>query len=135
MPANAKVAHVPTGAAFLMWEWSTFNVHLRWLLLKLGRGSSTLYVVNGVMMIIVWFCCRIAWGFHSSWQFYLDTSSDLVNPRDPSDPIPAIAVYLFLTANFSLNCLNTYWFWLMLKGVAQALGGRNVADALRYKSD
>ena len=51
-----------------MWECSTFNVHLRWLLIKLGRGSGPLFVANGITMMVVFFCCRIVWGYTTSVQ-------------------------------------------------------------------
>lgn len=55
------------GAGFLLWELSTPFVHLRWLLHKSGRERARLYVVNGLVMMVVFFLCRPVWG---TWLSY-----------------------------------------------------------------
>jgi hypothetical protein len=47
----------------LMFEVSTPFVHMRWLLHKcLGKANSTLYKVNGIAMMAIFFACRIVYG-------------------------------------------------------------------------
>lgn len=55
------------GAGFLLWELSTPFVHLRWLLHKSGRDKKRIYVVNGLLMVVVFFLCRPVWG---TWLSY-----------------------------------------------------------------
>lgn len=55
------------GAGFLLWELSTPFVHLRWLLHKSGRDKQRIYVVNGLLMAVVFFLCRPVWG---TWLSY-----------------------------------------------------------------
>jgi hypothetical protein len=58
---------VGAGAGFLLWELSTPFVHLRWLLHKSGRDKQRIYAVNGLLMAMVFFLCRPAWG---TWLSY-----------------------------------------------------------------
>jgi hypothetical protein len=55
------------GAGFLLWELSTPFVHLRWLLHKSGRDGGRLYLINGLVMMAVFFLCRPLWG---TWLSY-----------------------------------------------------------------
>jgi hypothetical protein len=50
----------PAGAAFLMWEVSTFFVHARWFLFKLGAADSRWYLANGLAMLASFFVFRCA---------------------------------------------------------------------------
>ena len=69
-------------------------------------------------------------------QFFLDARAELLGPPPSSGAgIPPPVLLLFLLANVSLNCLNTYWFSLMVRGAVLAAGGRSMADAGRAKSD
>lgn len=118
-----------------MWECSTLFVHLRWLLIKLGRGAGRLFLINGITMIITFFGCRILWGFYSSHELFQDARAELAQPFSQPGIIPPYVLYLYMVANVSLNMLNSWWFYLMLRGAAQAIMGKNMGDAGRSRSD
>jgi hypothetical protein len=42
-------------------------VHFRWFLHRSGAAKSRLYVVNGLVMMLVFFMCRPLWG---TWLSY-----------------------------------------------------------------
>lgn len=50
------------GGLFLMWEVSTPFVQLRWVLHKMGRADTTLYKVNGILMVVTFGVARILFG-------------------------------------------------------------------------
>jgi hypothetical protein len=50
------------GGLFLMWECSTPFVQLRWVLFKMGRSETTLYRINGILMVISFGIARIFFG-------------------------------------------------------------------------
>jgi TLC domain len=47
---------------FLLWELSTPFVHGRWFLYVYGLKDSLLYVVNGLLMMAVFFASRNVFG-------------------------------------------------------------------------
>lgn len=42
-------------------------MHLRWILFNLGKSDSPLYFLNGIGLAIVFFGCRIVFGY---WLTY-----------------------------------------------------------------
>ena len=56
----------------------------------------------------MFFLCRCVWGAYCSWMFFKDSMVELQNPRP--NGFPAAAIYVYLTANMLLNCLNLFWF-------------------------
>jgi len=65
---DAAPAAFPAGAGFLLWELSTPFVHYRWFLLKAGRSKSRIYLINGLIMAVVFFACRPVWGTYLSYR-------------------------------------------------------------------
>ena len=66
-----------------------------------------------------WFVVRIVWGYLSSYLFWADTISAYTRGLLP---IPILLWYT--VANISLNCLNTMWFFKIVKGAVKALKPR-----------
>lgn len=118
MPLHAILI---TGAAFLMWELSTPFVNVRWLLAKMGRDTSRLYVANGLAMVVVFFLCRNVWGTYCSVRFFQATQAELDSPRPGG--FSAGGIWGYRIANVSLNLLNLYWFTLMVRKAAAQLSG------------
>jgi hypothetical protein len=69
------------GAGFLLWELSTPFVHFRWFLHRSGAGKSRLYVVNGLVMMLVFFLCRPLWGTWLSYRVRARQSGSCMAPR------------------------------------------------------
>jgi hypothetical protein len=56
------------GGLFLLWEISTPFVQLRWVLHKMGLTETTLYRLNGLLMVVSFGLVRVVFGtcaFHS----------------------------------------------------------------------
>ncbi|GLI66106.1 hypothetical protein VaNZ11_009816 [Volvox africanus] len=121
------------GAAFLMWEISTPCVHLRWFMYKAGLTHSIWYLVNGLMMIVTFFCCRIAWGYVGSYYLVNDVVGEQYRPGSPF-PIAATVGYCFVAV--VMNTLNTYWFVKMAAiAIAVFLKGKKVVEVTSHKDE
>ena len=109
----------------------------------MGMTGSKLQLYNGICLIVVFFGCRILWGFYQSFNLYSDTwsawtagvdemqnSSGLpllkadgfshattwtVSPHSCS--VPTSLLLLYLTGNTVLSFLNCYWFEKMIAAI------------------
>ena len=50
------------GAGFLMWEFSTPFLYVRWVMLKAGLGNSKMMPVANYAFVLAFFACRIVYG-------------------------------------------------------------------------
>lgn len=105
---------VVAGAGFLLWELSTPFLHLRWLLIQIGQGSSPLFDLVQKAGFVVFFLCRIVWGYYLTITFYLVSWRAL---KDPvlSQKLPLLLVNVWRALSIVLNGLNTMWFLDMVK--------------------
>ncbi|ORX89507.1 DUF887-domain-containing protein [Basidiobolus meristosporus CBS 931.73] len=98
------------GCSFLMFELSTPFLNFHWFMDKLGYTGSMAQIVNGVILVIVFFFARLVWGF---WTMY-----DLIVTVIPRlDQIPWYVTLFFGMAFTCLNLLNIYWFRKMILSV------------------
>lgn len=78
---------------------------------KIGMADTPVYLFNGLLMIFVFFCCRNIWGTYMSYQFFVDTRQELLQPTP--NGFPSTAIWIYRIANVALNLLNFYWFHKM----------------------
>ncbi|KAG2438784.1 hypothetical protein HXX76_005325 [Chlamydomonas incerta] len=122
------------GAAFLQWELSTTFVHLRWFMYKMGWANTRAYVLNGVSMVLVFFGCRIVWGYIESVVLVGDVLRERWVPG--GSPFPVGGTVGYCVAAVVMNTLNTYWFYKMLTAaLAVLLGGKKASDVSTHKDD
>ena len=91
-------------------ESSTPFVNLFWLMRELKKQKSAFFVFNSVLMVILFFICRVApipWHW---WVFYWTVK----NP-DVILLSRTIRMWTFLTY-LMYDVLNIIWFWKMFKG-------------------
>ncbi|KAI9317657.1 DUF887-domain-containing protein [Dichotomocladium elegans] len=98
------------GAVFLLYEASTPFLNFNWFMDKLGWTGSKIQMVNGIILISVFFMARIAVGFYMSYFLWLDVFS-----VKESVPIHYFVIYGF--ANAATSALNVYWFGLMIRSL------------------
>ncbi|KAI9096989.1 TLC domain-containing protein [Phlyctochytrium arcticum] len=98
------------GGWFLLFELSTPFLNIHWFCDKTGRSGSRLQLINGLILLAVFFGARIVLGFYSSYHFYLDM-------QDQSDRISTVNKVVYFVANVLLNSLNVFWFIKMVKAV------------------
>jgi hypothetical protein len=114
-----------------MWECSSFFVHVRWFLFLLGHGKSRAYDVNAKLLFLTFFLCRIVWGTYITVHFWTDLGSQLLLPR-PALGSGLVALYRGIA--LLCNCLNYYWFKLMVdKIMAVMVKGKNLHEVSKKK--
>jgi len=91
----------------LMWELSTPFLNIHWFLDKTKRTGSPAQLVNGGLLLLVFFAARICYG---SWASY-DLFKTLYRVRHD---IPTWMSGFYLCGNVSLNVLNWIWFFKMI---------------------
>jgi len=97
------------GVFFIQYEFSTPFVNLHWILDKVGFKNEMIKMINGALVIIVFFVVRIVFGIYYSclvW-YYL--------PR--AQNAPTLLVYFTLLCNLFMVVLNFYWFYMIIRYV------------------
>jgi len=102
-------------AIFILMEGSTPFVSMRRILELLEMKSSWIYVVNGIMMTVTFFLCRIANLVYIYFLYSQELDLPLVEIFVHRVPMHCNLCALAITA------LQLYWWSLMLKGLAKFL--------------
>ncbi|KAJ1501855.1 hypothetical protein HMI56_002998 [Coelomomyces lativittatus] len=102
------------GAAFLVFEASTPFLNLHWYLDKLGYSGTFAQYINGCVLVVVFFLCRLVCGMYFSIQFY-DAITQVASQ------FSSFTYYGYVVANISLNCLNMYWWMAMVTSFRRRL--------------
>lgn len=110
-------AHLPYmhyyGAAFLLLEMSTPFVHLNQILPR----TSLVYLVNGVVLLLVFFAVRIVYTPWLSWQF--------LQTLFAQNDLSVVIAVMLMVCLLCLNGLNFYWYTLMLRKARQRVVNKN----------
>ncbi|KAI9326719.1 TLC domain-containing protein [Obelidium mucronatum] len=107
------------GAVFIMYELSTPFLNIHWMCDKLGRTGSMVQLVNGIILLIVFFVARIVVGLYFSVELYVAMYNEF-------EKIPLHLVIAYSSLNLVLNALNIFWFYKMVDSVRRrfAPGGK-----------
>ena len=129
------------GLNFILYELSTPMLNVHWFLDKLNMTGSTLQLVNGILLMAVFFGCRCVWGTYQSVRVYGDvwmaykTSTFVEDPQSFSNikgftpdasgsvvlpsgrTLPTGITLLYLVSNTVLVLLNFYWFGKMIQAL------------------
>jgi len=108
-------------AGFLL-EASTPFVSLRKILAILDLKKSMWYIVNGVVMTIVFFCCRVIFFPIVFYLYSLEHGASLLETITKHvPPICSISmIVLFLP--------QAYWFGIMIKGGLKVIKGKDTKE-------
>ncbi|KAI9326718.1 TLC domain-containing protein [Obelidium mucronatum] len=98
------------GAVFVMYELSTPFLNIHWMCDKLGLTGSTLQLVNGIVLLFVFFGARIVFGLYASFDLFYELYSK-------ADIIPVERAVVLFVLNSILNALNLFWFYKMIDSV------------------
>ena len=106
--------------------------------------GSRIQLYNGILLLIAFFGCRLAWGTHQTVHIYRDIwyvlhtpgcieyasknwlfSGPVLSMPDRAEimrfsgaqVLPHWLAYVYLGSNTLLSALNFYWFWLMIAAV------------------
>ncbi|KAH3663578.1 hypothetical protein OGAPHI_004979 [Ogataea philodendri] len=99
----------PLIPSFLIFEASTPFVNMYWFFTRLPKGviNDTVFMVNGILLIVSFFLCRIVWGLYAAYRTFSLCFG-------VTDQLPFGLVPLILVLNFGLNVLNIHWFTKMV---------------------
>lgn len=92
--------------------------------------GSKAQLYNGFALLFTFFSCRLVYGTYSSFRVYRDVWSAInVNPdmkalmrstmsfAHPDSTVPMWIGVAYLASNVTLNSLNFYWFFMMIRAV------------------
>lgn len=110
----------PWAAAFLSFELSTPFVNMNWFASRMPEGtfSDKFVVINGLLLIVVFFVVRIVWGLYAVVQLAKDMTWSL-------DQVSIFAPATILAMNFALNTLNIFWFYKMVRIATKKVKGQS----------
>ncbi len=118
------------GCIFILWELSTPFLNVHWFMDKLDMTGTRAQLYNGFLLLFSFFSCRLIYGTYQSFLAFRDilaaiNSHPTPGPRgnpvmffatdDSTVPFWLAAVYL--ASNLTLNSLNFYWFFMMIRAV------------------
>ncbi|KAG0646026.1 putative TLC domain-containing [Hyphodiscus hymeniophilus] len=119
------------GCVFMLYELSTPFLNIHWFFDKLGMTGTRAQLYNGLMLLGVFFCCRLIWGAYSSFNIYRDVWNALhfdAKTHDLSTNgeimkfggdrlLPTWLVMLYMGGHVTLQVLNVFWFGKMIAAV------------------
>ncbi|KAL3849098.1 hypothetical protein ACJIZ3_010980 [Penstemon smallii] len=101
----------------LISEATTPSINLRWYLDAAGMKRSRAYIINGVVIFLVWLVARILLFVYLFYHAYL--YFDQVKQMHTS------GVLLVLVVPVVLSVMNLIWFWKIFKGLKKTLAKRH----------
>ncbi|KAK4901583.1 hypothetical protein LTR27_001355 [Elasticomyces elasticus] len=117
------------GLQYVLFELSTPFANFHWFLNKLDKAGSTLQIVNGMVLIVVFGCCRLLWGSYSTVLFFRDAWTALHAPgpswtsydHSPTEK-PLVLEHraqwwmtiIFLVTHTTIMALSAIWFSKMI---------------------
>lgn len=97
----------------LISETTTPEINMRWFLDTAGLKKSSAYLVNGILIFVVWLVARIFLFLYVFYHIYLHYSQVM--------QMHLFGYYLVLTVPSVLFVMNAVWFSKILKGVKKTL--------------
>ncbi|KAH7160101.1 TLC domain-containing protein [Dactylonectria estremocensis] len=116
---------------FILWELSTPFLNVHWFMDKVNMTGSRAQLYNGLMLLFTFFCCRLVYGTYSSFCVFHDIWSSInaspnlskleLSPTllfaTQESTVPLWLAATYLLSNLTLNGLNFYWFFMMIRAV------------------
>ena len=106
-------------AVTLLTEFSTPFVNIRWALYFHKKTDTTAYMINGWIMTVSFFLCRIVYNFYLIFYLCYPGWMELDWSQD-SNFFKFLLAFSTLTYP-CLYLLNIYWFTLMIKGAIKLM--------------
>lgn len=118
------------GCVFILWELSTPFLNIHWFMDKVNMTGTTAQLYNGLVLLFTFFSCRLVYGSYQTIRVFSDLWSAVnvhPSPAKLNSTIMAFATedstvpmwlgLAYLASNVTLNSLNFYWFFMMIKAV------------------
>lgn len=111
---------------FLIFELSNPFLNIRWFANHYGKSNNILAKINEGVFMLVFFLCRIVWGFTQIVILLIDFSQ--MYTRKDFQLGQAVIIGL---GNIVLDILNTYWFLIMVKIAKKKMLGAKVSSKIK----
>lgn len=128
------------GPVFLLYELSSPFLNFHWFFDKLDMTGSTPQLINGIVLIVTFFLCRLVWGTYQSVMVFSDVWKAVNYQFDAgkherhfgvgaasaqakimsfagTEGIPPWLGWTYLASNMTLHTLNVFWFGKMISAV------------------
>ncbi|KAF7543195.1 hypothetical protein G7046_g10047 [Stylonectria norvegica] len=117
-------------STFILWEISTPFLNVHWFMDKVNMTGTRAQLYNGLVLLSTFFSCRLIYGTYSSLCVLSDIWAKLNANPDPKGLASSVMAFAtidstvsnwlgaaYLVSNSTLNALNFYWFYMMVKAV------------------
>jgi hypothetical protein len=120
------------GIQYGLVELSTPFVNIHWFLNKTGYAGSKIQMLNGIILIVTFACCRLLWGSYMTFTFFSDVWTALhaskpswteynYAPGERPLVLQHRAVWwvgaTFMLTHLVIMSLSTFWFAKMIATV------------------
>ncbi|KAM0437393.1 hypothetical protein ACHAPT_001755 [Fusarium lateritium] len=115
---------------FILWELSTPFLNVHWFMDKVGMTGTRAQLYNGLMLLFTFFSCRLVYGTYSSFRVFRDVwaginahpdvetlTAPIMSFAHQDSTVPVWLGAAYLASNITLNSLNFYWFFMMIRAV------------------
>lgn len=135
------------GIQYAFIELSTPFVNIHWFLNKLDRAGSNLQIINGVVLIITFACCRLIFGCYLAVVFFRDVWTALHSPHmswteynySPTEKPLVLqhqAVWwvaaIFMITHAIVMSLSAFWFIKMIMTVRKHINSSSGRSKVRH---
>ena len=110
----------------LITEGSTPFLNLRLMASILNKKNSKLYKYNGLMLIAVFFLCRILVIPFFYYQVYKAMNTTVYKAA-----FPGLKRYVLICLSFAIDALNLFWFEKIVKGALKYFINKSPNDKLK----
>ncbi|KAJ3324625.1 hypothetical protein HDV06_006518 [Boothiomyces sp. JEL0866] len=100
------------GGIFLLFELSTIFLNLHWFFDKFGLTGTNIQLANGLLLLFTFFSVRIVFGTYQIYSFFSYCISHW-------DILPVGYFYLYAFTMLTMQPLNYFWFYQMIKAIAK----------------
>mmetsp|Transcript_42948 Transcript_42948/g.97151 ORF Transcript_42948/g.97151 Transcript_42948/m.97151 type:complete len:194 (-) Transcript_42948:206-787(-) len=122
---QGKFGHAFTLVGLLS-EATTPFVNQRWFFDKCDMKSGLLYLVNGILITLLWFLIRVCLFGWMGWRIY--------EMRASVFSLSPYQIFVVLLAYFVGYALQIFWFRKILRGVLKALFKANSREPKESKA-
>ncbi|KAI9840436.1 MAG: hypothetical protein M1838_004062 [Thelocarpon superellum] len=132
------------GPTFILYEMSSPFLNIHWFFDKTNMTGTRAQLINGLLLLVTFFSCRLVWGTYQSVRVYQDVWAALQAPRRKmalgnatmsavtegagdsvsemmmfagDEVVPVWLAIVYLGSNVVLNTLNFYWFGKMIEAL------------------
>lgn len=147
---------------FILWELSSPFLNIHWFFDKLNMTGTKAQLYNGLILISMFFSCRLVWGTYQSFLVTRDIWTGLhhkptvlatITPHDgqnytlpaqyaqtmqyvdESTGVPLWLAAVYVGSNLTLNSLNFYWFVKMIDAVRKRFTSKEKETGPKKESD